>query len=173
MLRMMKQSTWALALFVMLAIMPKARALELQSNSVRSAGRFRGATWAEKVNAAVAALPATGGTVDGQGMCLHGTLATADTNVVLGSDTKKVRLTLGACTYPLGAHSILYFPNTEVGGMGMSVPGNAGTTITYTGSGVGFRYGGSLRNTGVYDVFLHDFSITGDGTAGSIGIDMT
>jgi hypothetical protein len=161
------------SLFLIVAITAKANALEPQYNSVETADRFRGATWAEQINDAVAALPAAGGTVDAQGMCLHRTLATADTNVVLGSDTRKVRLTLGTCTYPLGAHSILYFPNTEVGGMGMKVPGNAGTTITYAGSGAGFRYGGALQNTGVYDVFLHDFSITGDGTAGSIGIDMT
>ena len=157
----------------MLAVTPKANALEPLDNSVESAERFRGPTWAEQINDAVAALPAAGGTVDAQALCTRGTLATADTDVVLGSDTRKVRLTLGTCIYPLGAHSILYFPNTEVGGMGRHVPGNAGTTITYTGSGAGFRYGGALQNTGVYDVFLHDFSITGAGTAGSIGIDMT
>jgi hypothetical protein len=162
-----------LSLFLMVAITAKANALEPQYNSVETADRFRGATWAEQINHAVAALPATGGTVDAQGLCLNGTLATADTNVVLGGDTRKVRLTLGTCTYPLGAHSILYFPNTEVGGMGMKVAGNDGTTITYTGSRAGFNYGGSLSNAGVYNVFLHDFSIVGDQTAGSIGIDMT
>jgi hypothetical protein len=163
----------ALSLFLMMAVTSKASALEPQYNSVESAERFRGATWAEQINDAVAALPASGGTVDARGVCLHGTLGTADTNVVLGSDTRKIRLTLGTCTYPLGAHIILYFPNTEVGGMGMRVSGNSGTTITYAGSGAGFRYGGSLQNTGVLDVFLHDLSITGDGTAGSVGIDMT
>jgi hypothetical protein len=157
----------------MLVVTPKANALELQYNSVETADRFRGATWAEQINDAVAALPAAGGTVDAQGLCRRRTLTTADTNVVLGSDRRKVRLTLGTCTYPLGEHSILYFPNTEVGGMGNSVPGNAGTTITYTGSGAGLSYGGSLKNTGVYGVFLHDFSIIGDGAAASIGIDMT
>ena len=108
-----------------------------------------------------------------QGNVLQRTLATADTNVVLGSDTRKVRLTLGTCTYPLGAHSILYFPNTEVGGMGMKVPGNAGTTITYAGQGQDSVMVVHFKHTGVYNVFLHDFSITGDGAAGSIGIDMT
>src|ERR1700674_5108932 len=115
----MKHWIRTLSLFLMVAITAKANALEPQYNSVETADRFRGATWAEQINHAVAALPATRGTVDAQGMCLHRTLATADTDVVLGSDARKVRLTLGTCTYPLGAHSILYFPNTEVGGMGM------------------------------------------------------
>jgi len=153
--------------------MPQAPALGFQGNDFGNAARYEGATWAEKVNAAAAALPTTGGTVDAEGLCLGRTLAAADTNVVLGSDKKTIRLKLGTCTYPLGAHKILYFPNTEVGGLGLNVPGNAGTTITYTGSGAGFTYGGSLQTTGIYGVFLHDFSIIGDGSAGSIGIDMT
>lgn len=45
----------------------------------------------------------------------------------------------------------------------MKLPGNHGTTITYTGSGAGFSYGGSLHHTDVYNVFLHDFSISGSG----------
>jgi hypothetical protein len=138
---------------------------------MESAARFEGATWAEQVNAAVAALPATGGIIDAQELCLRRALAAADTNIVLGSNQKTVRLELGSCTYPLGAHRILYFSNTEVGGMGMSVP--TGTTMTYTGSGAGFSYGGPLHSTVVYGVFMHDFAITGDGTLGSVGIDMT
>ena len=150
-----------------------ARPLESHSLIVQEARQFNGVTWAEKVNAAVAALPSTGGAIDAEGLCDGRRLAAADTNIVLGSDQKSVRLLLGRCTYPLGAHRILYFPNTEVGGMGMSVPGNAGTTISYTGDGAGLSYGGSLQNVGVYNVVLHDLSVTGNGTAGSIGIDMT
>ncbi len=172
-LNLVKRWSRTVSLFLMVATTANANALEPRFNSIEIAGRFRGSTWAERINAAVAALPPSGGTIDAEGLCLDGTLATANTDVVLGSDTRKVRLKLGTCIYPLGAHNILYFPNTEVGGMGIRVPGNAGTTITYTGSGAGFRYGGALQNTGVYNVFLHDFSITGDGTAGSIGIDMT
>jgi hypothetical protein len=168
-----KLSIWLLPLLSVLATTPRVHALEVQSDSMKGADRFSGATWAEKVNAAVKALPATGGSVDAQGLCFGKIQAPADTDVVLGTDRKTVHLKLGACTYPLGAHSILYFPNTEVGGMGIKVPGNSGTNITYTGSGAGISYGGSLGGTGVYGVLLHDFSITGDGTDGSIGIDMT
>jgi hypothetical protein len=162
-----------LLLLIILAAVANSHALELHSNSVESAERFGGATWAEKINTAVIALPMAGGVVDAAGLCSGRAFAVADTNVVLGNDRKPIRLNLGPCTYRLGTHRILYFPNTEVGGMGINASGNTGTTITYVGSGAGFAYGGSLYGAGVYGVFLHDFSITGDGTPGSIGIDMT
>lgn len=169
--RFIKLTILPLGLFLTLAA--KTFALDFQDSSVEYAARYEGATWAERVNAAVAALPVPGGTVDAHGLCVSKPLTPADTNVVLGTDKKTIRLNLGSCSYPLGPHAILYFPDTEVGGMGMNVPGDAGTTITYTGSGAGFRYGGSLRSAGVYGVFLHDFSVKGDETPGSIGIDMT
>jgi hypothetical protein len=162
-----------LSLFVVQAVMRQTPALGFQGNGFGDAARYDGATWAEKVNAAAAALPRTGGTVDAEGLCFGRPLAAADMDVMLGTDTKTIRLNLGPCTYPLGAHKILYFPNTEVGGKGLNVAGNSGTTITYKGSGAGLSYGGALQNTGVYGVFLHDFSINGDGSVGSVGIDMT
>jgi hypothetical protein len=164
---------WTITGLIVLLATVTAHGFESPNNIVQDAGEFPGRTWADKINAAVAALPAAGGAVDARRLCLGTALAPADTNVVLGTDRKTIRLTLGACTYPLGAHSILYFPNTEVGGMGMKVAGNDGTNLTYVRSGAGFSYGGSLYNAGVYGVFLHDLSLTGDGTPGSIGIDMT
>jgi hypothetical protein len=169
----MRPTIFALSLVVTLAATSLGHAQELGHESVSYARRFRGATWAEKVNAAVAALPPAGGTVDAQDICLDKRLVTADTNVVLGSEKQTVRLRLGACNYPLGAHTVFYFSNTEVGGMGIDVPGDAGSTITHTGGGPGFSYGGSLQAVGVSGVYFHDFAIIGDGTSGSIGVDMT
>jgi glycosyltransferase involved in cell wall biosynthesis len=169
----MKPRILIYSVLIIMAAISEAHAMELRGNRVAVADQFIGATWADKIDAAVAALPATGGIVDAQGFCLGRSMAAADTDVVLGSDSKTIRLNLGPCTYPLGAHKFRYFPNTEVGGMGTNAPRNAGTNITYTGSGAGFSYEGALRDTGVYGVFLHDFSIAGDGTAGSTGIDMT
>jgi hypothetical protein len=159
--------TLAISVIAVAIATPKANAQELQRHGVEIANRLGGATWADKINAAVAALPSSGGIIDARGLCLSGKLSTADANVVLGGDNKQVHLKLGTCTYPLGAHSILYFPATEVGGEG------AETEITFNGPGAALRYVGSLKGSGVYHVYLHDFAVAGDGTAGSVGVDMT
>src|SRR5665213_2506630 len=109
----MKNWIWFLSLFTILTSTFKAYSLESQGESIAGVESFKGRTWAEKVNAAVMALPATGGAIDAQGLCFGRPLAPATTNVVLGTELKTARLKLGACTYPQGAHRILYFPNTE------------------------------------------------------------
>lgn len=138
-----------------------------QNNSVQLAANAPGATWTQKINAAIAFLPANGGTVDARTLCHTRALSIANADIALGNDKKPVHLKLGACTYPLGNHSILYFSNTEVSGEG------AKTEVAFVGSGAALRYGGSLQRSGVYNVYLHDFTVIGNGDAGSIGVDMT
>jgi hypothetical protein len=89
----------ALATLIMLAATSKAYTLELQNNNVESAGRLADVTWAEKINAAIAAR-APEEPLMRRSYVSAGHFQTADTNVVLGSYTRKVRLTLGTCTYP-------------------------------------------------------------------------
>ena len=156
-----------LTTFLAFAAIPTLNAFASDHTGIEIATDFSGTTWADKINAAIASLPPRGGAVDARTMCPRDTLSSADADIVLGNDKKPVNLELGTCTYPLGQHSIFYFSSSEIRGAG------ANTHITFAGSRAGLRYGGSLQKTGVYNVYLHDFALTGDGTTGSIGIDMT
>lgn len=161
-----------LRLFGVVFLLVLMSAFAYTSNNYLDDTQFAGATWAERVNAAVTAVSATGGTVDARGECANGAITAADANVVLGTDTKPIKLLLGSCTYPLGAHSIQYFPGDEIGGTG-PISGGA-SQITFTGSSTGMVYGGSLGASGVYHLYFHDFAIQGDGVSpGSLAIDWT
>ncbi len=135
--------------------MPAGNAISSIPNAVLYAANYPGATWAEQVLAAEAALPSYGGTVDAQGLCSGTTLAAADENVPLGA-SGPVKLILGPCTYPLGAHQIQAYQGADLEGMGF-----ISTTITFTGAGPGIAYGVTFQN----------FSLDGDGTSGSTCLD--
>jgi len=133
------------------------------SNAVLYAANYSGATWAEQVMAAIAALPAYGGTVDAQGLCTGSTLTTADENVALGSASKTVKLLLGPCTYSLGTNQIQAYQGATLSGVSW-----VATNITCTGSGTCIAAGNPAGN---YDLTFENFSINGSNTSGSVGID--
>jgi len=132
------------------------------SNAVLYAANYSGATWAEQVEAASAALPSYGGTVDAQGLCTSGTLTTADENLPLGTSSKPVKLLLGPCTYPLGTHQIQAYQGATLSGVSWEA-----TNITCTGAGPCIAYGNSAGN---YGVTFENFTVSGNSTTGSVGI---
>ncbi len=132
------------------------------SNRVLYAANYTGATWAEQVENAIAALPSIGGTVDAQGLCTGTALTAADENVAIGA-SKPVTLLLGPCTYPLGTNQIEAYQGATLAG----VSGIA-TTITFTGAGPGIAYGNAAGN---WDVTFENFTLDGNSTSGSTCMD--
>jgi len=133
------------------------------SNAVLYAANYSGATWAEQVEAASAALPSYGGTVDAQGLCTSGTLTTADENVAIGTSGKPVTVLLGSCTYPLGTHQIQAYQGATLSGVSWEA-----TNITCTGAGPCIAYGNAAGN---YGVSFENFSLSGNHTTGSVCMD--
>ena len=132
------------------------------SNAVLYAANYSGATWAEQVEAASAALPSYGGTVDAQGLCSGTALATADETVPIGTSSKPIRLLLGPCTYPLGTNEMLAYQGAYVAGQGFEQ-----TTISCTGPGTCIGFGNAAGN---YGVTFEDFSVTSNSASGSRSI---
>jgi len=132
---------------------------------VNAADYHTGPTWAEWVNNAVAALPATGGIVNAEGLCKSAPLHAADANVILGSMKQPVKILLGPCTYPLGAYSIQYFYLTEIDGVWGS------TKITNT-TGAAFISGNSHPSSYI-SAAIRDVAVAGNRSAGSVGLDLT
>lgn len=140
-------------------------------NNVQYADQFPGADSAAKVNAAIAALPASGGTVDARG--LTGAQAMGS-NISLGSDTKPVTLLLGNATITRGVGAqFLYFNQSHVIGVGGFVASGAAATSIVGKSGdtaAAFVYGGTGQPAGL---LFQDFQVLNNTGAGSIGIDWT
>lgn len=138
--------------------------------TVIDASLYAGSDFSAKVNAAIGALPSSGGTVDARG--LSGTL-TMGSSIVVGSDTQPVTLVLprGMINRASGAQ-FKYFIGTQIIGQGRCF--NSPTCTVIQGAGVSdtaFVYGG----TGAYAtyVYLANFAVlsgTYGGSASGVGI---
>lgn len=98
-------------------------------NNVRFADQFVGADPCLQIAAAVADLPATGGTVDARGF--QGVQTACAGGLTLGSSTKPVRLLLNAATFTLGG-ALVVPCQSKVLGMGAT---DWGTKVAFTGLG--------------------------------------
>jgi hypothetical protein len=135
-----------------------------------------GADFGSKVNAAIAALPATGGTVDARGL---GGAQTMSTSIVLGSDSEPVTLLLpvGTITRNAGVQ-FKYFSGSHVQGQNAfnsSVISAATLIVGTDAADTAFIYGGSSSPAGV---ILENFAVLDapEGTnpaSGSVSIDFS
>ena len=133
-------------------------------SNIRFADQFSGATAGAKIVAAIADLPATGGTVDARG--LEGA-QTISSNFFSGvAETKPVHVILGAGTYTLTA-TIVKPLSSILSGSGPEL-----TTINYTGSSAAIVIAGApayeddKAQGGLYNFRLVD----GNGSATAIGV---
>jgi hypothetical protein len=127
-------------------------------NNIRFADQFPGANAGEKIAAAIADLPSTGGTVDARG--LEGP-QTISQNVFAGV-TKPVRLLLGAASagspYTLTAGQVITVPGTSIEGLGRGA-----TVLNYTpatGTAITVAVAGNYPR-------LVGFTLTGPGQSGN------
>jgi hypothetical protein len=139
------------------------------SNTIEYAAGFTGSDFGAKVNAAIAALPSAGGTVDAEG--LSGTQAML-TTIRLGSDTRPVKLILptGRITARNGSQ-ILYYTGSRIVGQGSEF--EHGSIIDDTSSArTTIAYGGRGQPVGVR---MEDFAVvtTKRRGSGSIAFDLT
>lgn len=160
-------------------------------NNVQMCDRATGADMAAKINACIAALPATGGIADARGF-LGAQSGTA--TITLGSSSKPVHLLLGAVTLTSSANPVVSCP---LGGTS-SVAGisSGATQILYTGAAAdgvtwgcsssgmnhvgiqgqsGTRHALVLAASGTTSVMHNTFSdlmLTGQTTAGNVCLKM-
>jgi len=140
--------------------------------TVIDASLYAGSDFAAKVNAAIAALPDVGGTVDARGL---GGDQSMSSSIVLGSDSQAVTLLLpqGTISRASGAQ-FTYFSGSRVVGQGKCF--NSPYCTVIQGSGVAdtaFVYGGSGYATVVYLANFAVLSGSYGGTATGVGIDFS
>jgi hypothetical protein len=137
---------------------------------IRYADQFSGATADVQINAAIADLPATGGTVDARGLIGAQTIATTVT--VGGGSTKPVKLLLSAGVNYSGTVSPMF--NVLVGS---SIVGDGwsertptqGSKISFSGTGNAVQVGSSnSNNSDAVNLESITIDLTGSGP-GSIG----
>src|SRR5260370_28746222 len=121
------------------------------------ADSFAGTTFDQKVNACVAALPATGGTCDARALPQTNTMSSS---VSLTAGVT-VLLPVGSVYQATGA-SFLYFDNSRLIGAGRGV-----TFVNHAGAGSAITQSTSAA---VQSPEVRDLSIQGDATAGAIAL---
>jgi hypothetical protein len=130
------------------------------SGPVIRADLMPGADAGAKITAAIAALPATGGTVDARG--LEGA-QTISQNIFSGV-TKPVRLLLGAAVYQMTAGMTIAAANTTIEGLGSGrTAAGTGATILRWTDGASIPVTISAQNTTLRGFTLDN---TGTGTTG-------
>ena len=120
---------------------------------------FAGSTFDQKVNACIAALPATGGTCDARALPQTNTMSSS---VSLTAGVT-VLLPVGSIYESTGA-SFLYFNNSRLIGAGRGV-----TFVNHAGAGSAITQSGSAA---VQSPEVRDLSIQGDGTASAIALNL-
>jgi hypothetical protein len=123
------------------------------------ADSFAGSTFDQQVNACIAALPTTGGTCDAR--------ALPQTNTMSSSVSLTAGVTLllpVGSIYEATSASFLYSNNSRLIGAGRGV-----TFVNHAGAGSAITQSGTAA---VQDPEVRDLSIQGDGTAGSIALNL-
>jgi hypothetical protein len=138
-----------------LATSLKTNLASMRINDVRMADQFSGADPAAKINAAIADLPASGGTVDAHGFNC-GTLAFGSTQVKIPAN---VWLRLSGCNTITGSNSTAMFLTNNSGtsasaDYGGGIIQDPGGVIQYTGPGAAI-----LLNPGGAGNFISGFTI--------------
>jgi uncharacterized membrane protein YjjB (DUF3815 family) len=123
------------------------------------ADAYPGLTFDQKVNACIAALPATGGTCDGRALPQTDTMS-ASVTLTAGVT---VLLPVGAI-YQATAASFFYSDNSRLIGAGRGV-----TWVNHAGVGSAISQSTSAA---VQSPEVRDLSIQGDGTAGAIALNL-
>ena len=123
------------------------------------ADTFAGSTFDQKVNACIAALPATGGTCDGRALPQTNTMS-ASVSLTAGVT---LLLPVGSI-YQATSASFLYFDNSRLIGAGRGV-----TWINHAGAGSAITQSTSAA---VQSPEVRDLGIQGDGTAGAIALNL-
>ncbi len=131
-----------------------------RQRNVLSASLFPGADAGARISAAIAALPAGGGTVDAQTLTGN---QTSSTDLVLGSNGKPVKLVLGAMTLNMGNHQIKLAHGAHIIGQGYS--GASPSEIDYSGPGTAILFGGASGS--LDDVKIEGVRVVQKGAAGT------
>jgi hypothetical protein len=135
------------------------------TGDIQYADRFDGMDFGAKVNAAIAALPDRGGTVDARGLTGNQTWSTA---IRLGSQTQPVTLLLGNATLnrASGVQLLVYNSSTVIGEPGTLVRGNDTTA--------GAIAQGPSASTNVSSVIISNLRIddTSPANSGSIAVNL-
>lgn len=139
------------------------------ADNVQLADQFSGADPCAKITAAQAALPSTGGIVDGRGF--QGTVATCSAGFTVGSSTKPVLLLLGAVILPVQNSVVI---STGSGIVGQS-PLSSGAFPTYIDATGTFPTSTPViqfdaTNVG-FGIRLENVGITCSSISGCVGID--
>jgi len=138
-------------------------------NNVAYATRFTGADAAAKISAAIAALPSTGGTVDGGGLTGVQTWGSDP----FGGTTKPITLRLGASTTAVNANVTVPSTTTVMFSQGSVLSVSTGVTITWNGGMTAgtykiFALNGTgtvafARNSGIPYILPQWYGAKGDG----------
>jgi hypothetical protein len=123
------------------------------------ANTFAGTSFDQQVNACIAALPSTGGVCDARALPVNTTMKA---NVTLTTNVS-ILLPQGTITQTAGS-GFIYFDHARLIGQGRGV-----TTIQHQGGGTVITQG---VPDGVQYAEVRELSIQGDGTAGSVALNL-
>lgn len=139
---------------------PQVNGCSPMAPSYLCADTFAGATFDQQVNACIAALPASGGICDARALPVNTTMQ-ANVNLTTGVT---ILLPQGSINQT-GGSAFVYFDDSRLIGQGRIV-----TTIQHQGGGPAITQG---IPGGVQYVEVRELSIQGDGTAGSVALNLT